>query len=503
MKAPNGAPQLADTKVTMPTGAVQKALELNLDNCSYGTIAEIGAGQEVARMFFRAGGAAGTVAKTMSAYDMKVSDSIYGEGTRYVSLERLQRMLKVEYELLCDRLAAHRLPSTQFFAFADTMAAKSFSGKGDCHGWMGCRLQLYPHAEPSEILLHVRMFDQSADAQQDAVGILGVNLIYGAYNHWKNPKKLLESLKDNLFDDCVRINVDLVKLSGPCWSTLDPRVLNMHLLVLGLTPAVMFSCNGEEELPSEAFYKKSALVVRGHFRPVTKVSLDMVHAGMKAFLEAHAEENLTEKEIVTVAEMSIASLMSNSRSRSSGGQLDELGGRAASKGFDTDDFLGRVDTLRVLGCHVMVTAFGEFYRFRQYLNNFTKRHLGIVISSRNLHDIFNESFYESMEGGLLEAFGKLFTGDTSLYVYPFQEKDGTVETSENVLLPENLRHLYQHLKYNKFIIGIEPRDRDLIGIYSEDILRALQRGSGAWEAALPEGVVAIIKAKRLFGYGSV
>eukprot|EP00668_Euglena_longa_P019168 GGOE01023878.1.p1 GENE.GGOE01023878.1~~GGOE01023878.1.p1 ORF type:complete len:513 (-),score=178.47 GGOE01023878.1:530-1996(-) len=488
---------MADAKVTMPTGAVQKALELNLDNCSYGTIAEIGAGQEVARMFFRAGGAAGTVAKTMSAYDMKVSDSVYGEGTRYVSLERLQRMLKVEYELLCDRLAAHRVPSTQFFAFADTMAAKSFSGKGDCHGWMGCRLQLYPHAEPSDILLHVRMFDQSADAQQDAVGILGVNLIYGAYNYWKNPKKLLESLKDNLFDDCVRINVDLVKMSGPCWSSLDHRVLNTNLLLLGLTPSVMFGCNGEEELPSDVFYKKSALVVRGHFRPVTKVSLDMVTAGMKAFLESHAEEQLTEKEIVVVAEMSIASLMSNQRSRVG----EEL--RCLSTDVDMDDLLGRADTLRVLGCHVMVTAFGEFYRFRQYVNNFTKRQIGIVISSKNLHDIFNESFYESMEGGLLEAFGKLFTGDTGLYVYPFQERDGTVENADNVLLPVNLRHLYQHLKYNKFIIGIEPCNPDLSGTYAEDILKALQRGNGVWENSLPEGVCSIIKSKRLFGYASM
>eukprot|EP00667_Euglena_gracilis_P019740 EG_transcript_21200 len=278
-------------------GPLQKALELNLDNYSYGTIAEIGAGQEVARTFFKAGGAAGTVAKTLSAFDMAINDAEYGAGGDYVSLQRLEAMLARELEHLRS-LQLRRPPSTQYFAFAETVAARGPPQSGECHGWLGCRLQLHPHSEPSDIVLHVRMLDTSIDAQQDALGILGVNLIYGAFNHFKAPSVLLKSLTDNLFDDNPRITVDAVKMRGPYWDALDQQVLNLHLLYLGLTPVVLFNCDGEVEVPGELFHHKNALLLRGHFRPATNLTVDMVKAGVAAFVAAHQQYDMKEEEVV-------------------------------------------------------------------------------------------------------------------------------------------------------------------------------------------------------------
>ena len=158
----------------------QKALAINLDPAIYGTIVEIGAGQEVARQFFAAGGAAGTLAKTMSAYDMKVSDEIYGEVSRYVSRERLEQMLLREFDLLVQRLGTVRPVNSTFFTYAATVAAKSYGRTSEWHGWVGLRLQLRPAETPSEIVLHVRMLDDNSQLQSEMLGMLGVNLIYGA-----------------------------------------------------------------------------------------------------------------------------------------------------------------------------------------------------------------------------------------------------------------------------------------------------------------------------------
>ena len=508
--------QLMASQTYMAT--LQKALALNLDQNSYGTIAEIGAGQEVARCFFRAGGAAGTIAKSMSAYDMKVSDSIYGEGMRYVSRDRLHKMLSHEYTLLVDRLASHRSPQTQFFSFADTVAARSYKTKGDGHGWMGISLQLYPGAEPSTLVIHVKMLDESAEAQQDALGILGVNLIYGAYNFWRNPRQLMCSLKDNLFEERPRISIDLVEMSGNCWDGHDSRTLNMYLLEEQLTSAVMFNKSGQPVLAQDELYKKSALVVRGNFRPATTLVQDIIKTGLAAFSESIEEP---EDRIAVLAEISTSPINARRVDLSHASS-----GAEPSLGLDIPDFLGRVDTLVGLGCSVIVTRFGEFYRFRQYLHSCTKRDAGIVISCRNVHDIFNENYYTHMEGGILEAFGKLFTGGTRLYVYPaVQPEDAshspkhspgdespttpktsrTLETLDNIRLPERQHHLLDHLRFNKFLFPLENYDRDLVENSMDPtvIRNQMLKGDGPWKESCPDSVYAAIKAGRLFGYGSI
>jgi len=236
----------------------RKALTINLDEPRYGTFAEIGAGQEVARVFFQAGGASGTIAKTISAYDMTFSDAIYGKAPRYVSRERLGLMLDHEYDLLNERLSAQRGDRTTFFAFADTVAARNFKGTNEAHGWMGIRFQTEPGGPPSEVVLHVRMWDKENVLQQQALGIIGVNLIYGALYYTADPRKLVASLLDNLSAD--RIEVDMLKLSGPAFNNVDNRLMSLLLVQFGLTNAVMFGPDGDVLQPSEVLHHKAILV---------------------------------------------------------------------------------------------------------------------------------------------------------------------------------------------------------------------------------------------------
>src|SRR5207302_10365670 len=190
------------------------------DRQKYGTFAEIGAGQEVARRFFHVGGAAGTIAKTMSAYDMTFSDAIYGPSDRYVSRVRLNTMLDHEYDLLLERLEKKLGNERAFFVFADTVAARSFKEHNESHGWLGVRFQTDFRGEPSQIIIHVRMLDEANVDQQEALGVIGVNLIYGAFYHTR-PEELISSLQENLAPG--QIQVDLLKFSGPAFAKIDDR----------------------------------------------------------------------------------------------------------------------------------------------------------------------------------------------------------------------------------------------------------------------------------------
>src|ERR1043165_1088906 len=278
----------------------RKALTINLDDAQYGTFAEIGAGQEVARVFFQAGGAAGTVAKTISAYDMTFSDAIYGKAPRYVSRERLSLMLDHEYQLLIERLAAQRGERTTFFVFADTVATKSFKGNNDAHGWMGMRFQTEPGGPASEIMLHVRMWDKEAVLQQEALGIVGTNLIYGAFYYREDPKRFIMSLVDNV--GAARMEVDMIKFSGPAFKEVDNRLVSLHLVEHGLTNAVMFGPQGDVLQPSEALYKKAILVERGSFRPVTHVNVDMLNCATAQFVQEPAVKG---KDVIVLMEITI------------------------------------------------------------------------------------------------------------------------------------------------------------------------------------------------------
>jgi hypothetical protein len=479
----------------------QKALAINLADEIYGTFAEIGAGQEVARHFFQAGGAAGTIAKSMSAYDMKFSDDIYGKAHRYVSRERLLQMLDHEYQLLTERLDMTRGDRTTFFATANTVAAASFKGTGDCHGWMGIRFQMRPHGPPNDIIIHVRMWDKTAIAQQDALGIIGVNLVYGAFLLHKNTEEFILSLADNL--GIQRIEVDMLEFNGPDFAHIENRAICLHLVQHGLTNAVMYSPDRHVLQPSEILYKKAILVERGSFRPVTHVNIDMLQAAGAQFLQ---EEKNHGQEVVVLLEITMHNLLA-------GGELN------------LDDFLARVDTLAALGYHVLISNYSEFFRLTDYFRRFTKNMVGIVLGINNLLEVFNEQYYDNLAGGILEACGRLFKENTKMYVYPMKgsgynryladqaQKAGATAgphaptmpgdwliTAQNLQVKIHLRNLYAYLLENHYIelvLGYHPEN---LGIFSRDVLKKITDGDPTWEKMVPEQAAAIIKDRHLWGY---
>ena len=457
----------------------QKALTLNLDKLKYGSIVEIGAGQEVARRFFHVGAAAGTVAKTMSAYDMAVSDDIYGHVDRYVSRARLLQMLDKEFTQVVQRLADKRPKNTTFFAYAATVTARSFKQKNECHGWIGIRVQLHPGAAPSDIVLHVRMLDNDNALQSEALGILGVNLIYGAFFHYQQPEWIVESLADGLSSD--RIEVDLIHFSGPYFEEVENRLMNLHLIRSWLTRAIIFNPAGEVVVPGELLYRKPMLVIRGSFKPVTCVNIDMMQGGQKQFSQIAAVD---EPEILSLAEITMNSLVSGDN-------------------IDGADFLARIDLLGSQGYTVMISDYLRFFRLRAYLRRYTQKPIGIVMSVRDLEALFDEKYYEGLEGGILEAFGKLFPDNTHVYVYPSRRQgENEMIMLDNVPVPGHLQHLLAFLKENGKLVAIEPQDADHLGIDAAETLAALRRGPGAWEKDVPEGVAARIVEGQLLGYDS-
>jgi hypothetical protein len=468
---------MTDSKKSASTLA--KALEVNLDSCKYGSIVEIGAGQEVARNFFRAGAAAGTIAKTMSAYDMQVSDDIYGaeETKRYVSRSRLIKMLDKEYDGVTNLLTEIRPKNTTFFSYAATVTAKSYLQKKECHGWIGIRLQLYPQAAPSEVILHVRMLDNEGSAQQEALGVLGVNLIHSVFNFFTKPKKIIESLLDNIGNE--RIEVDMISFSGPYFEETENRLMNLHLVHSHLTHAIMFNPKGEVQVPSELFYKQNILLIRGTFTPVTKVHQDMVRCGQQQFNEA---ENIDVKKTLVIAELTMASL-------TVGNKIDDA------------DFLARVDMLNTQGYTVMISSFLRYFRLREYFRRYTKQQIGMILGISNLDLIFTENYYEGLDGGILEAFAKLFPDNTRIYIYPLkslgQEKLVTVE---NFQPPKNLQYLYKHLVENGYLIGLKNVDEKLLNINLANILTEIQKGCGQWEKDVPEVIAETIIKKKLLGF---
>lgn len=457
----------------------QKALAINLDRYKYGTIVEIGAGQEVARQFFAVGAAAGTIAKTMSAYDMRVSDDIYGEVGRYVSRERLMQMLEKEFDLVVSRLTEARPRNSTFFAYAATVTARSYKQKNECHGWVGFRTQLHPGAAPSDVIMHVRMLDDTNAMQSEALGILGVNLIYGTYHYYNHPEWLIESLTDNLGYD--RIEVDVIHFSGPYFEEIENRLMNLHLINSWLTRAIIFNPDGQVVVPGELFYRKPVLVIRGSFNPITNVNIDMTESGMKQFLKVNGVEK---DRVVSLAEITMNTLTSGDK-------------------VDYANFLARVDLLASLGYTVMISDYVRFFRLRAYLRQYTQRQIGIVLGVRDFNYLFDEKYYEGLEGGILEAFGKLFPDNTHVYVYPSRRSnDDELSTLENVQVPKNLRHLLAHVIENRLMIPFEQYDESLLHIDAKEVLQQLQQGRGAWEQCVPEVVAQQIIERGLLGFDS-
>lgn len=469
MSATDGSTQ-ADTH--------HKALQVNLDQRWYGSFAEIGAGQEVVRWFFRVGGAAGTVAKSMSAYDMQVSDAIYGPAKRYVSRERLQAMLDHEFTLNIERLAGARGDMTSFFAFADTVVARSFKGGNECHGWLGVKFQAHPRDEASQILIHVRMLDDTAAQQQEALGIVGVNLLHGAFFHHHEPEKLVEQLHDSL--GTSRIEIDVVEFSGIEFRMVDNRLMALKLVQLGLSGAAIFGPSGSVLQPSEVLHKKAILVERGSFRPVTHVNVDMMRCAREKFV---ADPANADKPVVELMEITMRNLLAQ------GTQVDRR------------DFLARADLMCACGMTVLISDYSRYYRLAAYLQNFTQEHIGIVMGVPSLVELFDEKYYTDLPGGILESFGRLFKNDLKLFVYPLRtHQQDTLSTIENLKVNTSLAKLYGYLADRGSFVNLDNFNADCLSVFSRDVLQRIAAGDEAWEKMVPPAVAELIKKRGFFGY---
>jgi len=459
--------------------AKQKALRINLNQDLYGTFAEIGAGQEVVRHFFRAGGASGTIAKTISAYDKDFSDAIYGQEKkgRYVCESRLVKMLDYEYDLIEDRLSREEHPTKHFFAFANTVATINYHKTTQGHGWFGLKFQTNHDSHPNTVLLHARLHEQDALLQQQTTGILGVNLIYGCLFFHKRPKDLLKSLYDNLDRD--QVEIDMIQMNGPDFAGIDNRLLSLQLVKNGMTDAVIFSPDGRNLQAADVLYKKNILAIRGSFRPVTKVNIDMIAKGLRRFKQ---EAKVDSDDIQVLFEITLNNL-------SAAGDIDEK------------DFLDRADVLCSIGQTVLISNYQKYYKLVEFFSRHTKKRMGLIMGANTMVEVFNEKYYRDLNGGILEAFGILFSRDLKIFLYPWaDEESGQLWQTQNTPIHPRLKPLFDYLLFNKRIVDIEDFDEAILNIFSKEALRRIKSGDEGWESMVPDFVDRVIKEKCLFGY---
>ncbi len=455
-----------------------KALRINLNEHIYGTFAEIGAGQEVARHFFRVGGASGTIAKTISAYDKNFSDNIYGEDEdgRYVTETRLTKMLGHEMKLLENRIPRSENPNKMFFTYANTVTTIDFAKKFKGHGWMGIRYQTAPDQEYSEITLHVRFNQTEARFQQESLGIMGANLIYGAFYKHDEPKKLLKYLYDHIDNDAIEI--DTINFTGPLFKNVDNRLMSLQLVKNGMTEAVMFNPSGNNILPARELYKKNILALRGSFRPVTKVNIDMFEKSLEVFLK---EREVNENKTVVIFEITLSNLTFQ-------GEIDEK------------DFMDRAKLLCSLGHVVMISNFKEYYRLVDYLSQYTKKQMALAMGVNSFVEVFDENYYTDLSGGILEAFGKMFYNNLKVYLYPTKDDNGNIITSNNLKLHPRMKDFYKFFKYNGKVVDIFDFEPEYLDIFSRKILQQINNNEVGWDEHLPEGISDMIVKKKMFGF---
>ena len=455
-----------------------KTLRINLNKDIYGSFAEIGAGQETARHFFRAGGASGTIAKAMSAYDKSFSDAIYGseQDGRYVTESRLRKMLTYETTLLEERIDKTQNSNYLFFTYANTVSTIDFSKRYKGHGWLGIKFQLEPNQKVyNEIILHVRFKQNEARLQQETCGIVGVNLIYGAFYKHYEPKKLLKYLYDHIDKDTLEI--DMINFSGPHFSEVDNRLMSLQLIKNNMTEAVMFGPDGNNLLPAALLYKKNILALRGSFRPVTLVNIDMLKKSHQIFMQ---EEKVTKENTEVIFEITLDNLKAH-------GDIDEK------------DFLARAELLGSLGHTVMISKFQEYYKLVEYFNKYTKNKIGLTMGLNNLVDVFDEKYYRHLSGGILEAFGKLFFKNVKVYLYPMKDPNTEeIFTSENIKVHPRMKDLYKFFKHNGKVTDITDYEEKNLDIFSRKVLQDIVDDRKGWEEMLPEGIADIIKQKNLF-----
>lgn len=463
----------------------QKALDFNLDARTYGTFAEIGAGQEVAALFFKAGAASGTIAKTMSAYDMIFSDAIYGKeaNNRYVCESRLMKMLDREYSLLIERLDEVRGEKTLFFAFANTVVTLNFNKTNHGHGWMGVRFQLTPQSEPNELVVHINLFDNDTILQQHVVGIIGVNMVYGClYLAQKNIFNFVDSLFEGL--DRSRVNIDMLRISGPDFKHVDNRLIALYMVKKGFSNTTILSKNGQVRQPADVLYKKNILVTRGRFRPPTKANEDMFKSSYEQFCN-DADVKHNGQGVIQLVELTLKNLQTGD-------------------GINEKDFLERADLLSSMGMDVMVSNYQEYYKLVAYLSTITKNRIGLVMGVSNIYDIFNEAYYTDLKGGILESFATLFSRNAKLYVYPTLMGESVYpQTSKDVVLPKKLMDLYEYLLANDKLEDINGASHQYLGYFSDQVLKLIEARNPKWEDMVPEKVKESIIQKQLFGYKSL
>lgn len=455
-----------------------KALRVNFNNNIYGTFAEIGAGQETVRHFFRAGGASKTVAKAISAYDKVFSDAIYTvePDGRYVTQSRLLKMLDYETKKLEERLVRQSNPNKTFFSYANTVSTIDFSKKNKGHGWIGINFQSEPEQPYSKIVLHIQFKETDTRLQQETLGILGVNLIYGAYYQHHDPKKLINSLYDHL--DTHQIEIDSIDFSGPLFKDVDNRLMSLFLVKNGMTDAVMFGSDGSSKLAANVLYKQNILALRGSFRPVTVVNMDIFHKSLDLFM---AQNNLEEQDTTVIFEITLSNLLSD-------GQINEA------------DFLQRADLLCSLGQTVMITNFQEYYKLPEYFTKYTDQKVALAVGVSSIYHIFEDKYYTNLSGGILEGLGKLFRDQLKIYLYPMEDEHGTIIDSSNLKVDLPMKELYKYFKKQGQIIDIEDFNPATLNIYSRDILKLIQQNQAGWEDKLPKGIAQLIVEKGMFGY---
>jgi hypothetical protein len=445
--------------------AKQKALRINMNHDLYGTFAEIGAGQEVVRHFFRAGGASGTIAKTISAYDKDFSDAIYGsdDNIRYVCEPRLHRMLDHEYQLIEERLPREKHPNKKFFAFSNTVATINYHKTIEGHGWFGMRFQTAPGRAYSTVVVHARFHETDALQQQASIGALGVNLIYGCLFFHKQPNDLLLSLYDELTTD--QIEIDTIHMEGPDFAEVDNRLMSLQLVKHGMTDAVIFAPDGRNRQAADVLYKK--------------VNIDMVSRGLTAFT---SEKKVDPKNVQVLFEITLNNLKTD-------GDIDEK------------DFLDRADILCSLGQTVLISNFQLYYKLIEYFSRYTKKRMGVVLGGNALVDLFNERYYRDMNGGILEAFGIMFSRDLKVYMYPWQDyKSDLLVTTENAPIHPRIKPLYDYLIFNKRVSDLDSENLEILDIYSRKVLKMIRKGLPGWEDMVPMEVDKMIKQNKLFGY---
>lgn len=454
----------------------QKALKLNLDDSIYGTFAEIGAGQDVAGNFFKAGAASGTVAKSISAYDMTFSDEIYGKepSGRYVCQNRVEKMIQYEYDLLVERLSS-KFPDKKFFAYANTVSARNFHGTNEAHGWMGIRFISKVGGKPSDLIVHVRMHDQTNLLQQKAIGILGVNLIDTCFYHNSSIEEVVESLMANLTRS--NIEIDMIETRGPAFEHIDNRLLNLQLIVKSYTDAVMFDENGNIKLAKDELYRKNIILTRGSYRPPTKVNQDILRTGLDNF-----SADIKSGEIVSLAEITINHLKED-------GEMTQ------------EDFLARVDLLASLNQKVLITNMPEFYKLTNYISKFKPGNMALVFGVYNFMQLFDLN-YNQLQGGILEALGLLFRTNLKVYLYPYKENDENDKLVDlnSVEVEGKQAHLLEYIKSSGNIKELKGFNDKFLHIYSRKVLEMIRNNEAGWEEFVPEEIAKTINDKCLFGH---